>query len=529
MYCLDFRNDGVYIIFEKSLSEMDDSDKKIIIQKVKRKNLDGFQINTLLQALYKGTEQMVKLAPPQDNRLLDEEAIVRVSPDQMEAYILFHESDGGKILSSKDIISLLAAASVTFGIKSDVLDKLSISKTFSEEILIAEGKPAQHGQDASLKYHIDINKKASPKVYEDGQIDYRILDNIENVVKDQILVSLIPPTTGFPGRTVLDKEILPKSGKSLSLPRGKNTLIAEDNLALVSAIEGKVEIFEKKVNVFALHEVRENVDNSTGNIDFVGNVVVNGNVLSGFVVKAGGSIEIKGVVEGANLIAGGNIILKRGAQGMGKGAILSGGNVIARFIESANVNAKGDVLAEAIMHSSIYCGGKIKVAGKKGLIVGGKLHAGQSVSALTVGSPMATFTEIEVGIDPEIRKEYDQLKKEIEEMQIDAKKAEQILVMFSKMEENGRQLPVDKQILKAKARKTVNSLSEKLQDSKIRIIELEEIILAVGESKVSVKQTVYPGVSIAIGSSSIRIKDTLHSPTFKREHGEVRVVAYQPI
>jgi len=529
MYCLNFREDGVYFKFTSDPSSLAETEKRQIIQRLKRKNLAGLQINTVLQAIYKNETMEVKIAHSQPDIAVDEEMTVRITSDQMQAFATFLPPDGGRNLSLHEINSILEEAAIVYGIKNDVLKEIVLKKLYENEILVAQGTPPKNGQDAVLQFHVELNKKAKPKVDEDGQIDYRLLDTIENVNKGQLLVSVIPPTPGIPGRTVLNKEITAKPGKSLNLPKGKNTGITDDNLGLVALIEGKAEVIDKKVHVFSVHEVKESVDHSTGNIDFVGNVVINGNVVSGFEVRAGGSIEVKGVVEGANMFAGGNIVLKRGVQGVGKGSIVSAGNVIARFIESGNVLAKGDIIAEAIMHSNVRCGGIIKAAGKKGLLVGGKLHAGRGISAFTIGSPMATYTEIEVGVDPEVRKEFDLLKKELVIMENDVKKAEQILALVNKIEMAGQPLTIDKQLLKAKAKNTTAAIYAKIDETNIRILELEQIILSVSESKVSASKTVYSGVNIAIGASSIRVKDTVEYVTFKIQHGEVRPVAYQPM
>ena len=88
------------------------------------------------------------------------------------------------------------------------------------------------------------------------------------------------------------------------------------------------------------------VDASTGDIEYDGNVMIPGTVRTGFTVKAKGDIQVNGVVEGATLIAGGNIVIKRGVQGMSRGRLVSGGDICAHFFESANVEAKGDVLAD---------------------------------------------------------------------------------------------------------------------------------------------------------------------------------------
>ena len=117
---------------------------------------------------------------------------------------------------------------------------------------------------------------------------------------------------GIPGKTVTGEMLSPINGSPVTLPRGKNVTISEDNMSLVSKINGQVSFQDGKVNVFSTYEVEADVDTSTGNISFIGNVCIRGNVLSGFTVEAGGNVEVWGVVEGAVIKAQGDIILRRG-------------------------------------------------------------------------------------------------------------------------------------------------------------------------------------------------------------------------
>src|SRR5690606_25436793 len=134
-----------------------------------------------------------------------------------------------------------------------------------------------------------------------------------------------------------------------------------------TAIDGQIDFSGDKINVFATYEVKADVDISTGNISFIGNVLVRGNVLSGFKVEAGGNVEVWGVVEGATIQAGNDIILRRGMQGMGKGILISGGDIVARYIENSTIEARRDIKSEAIMHSHVICGRKLELTGRKGL------------------------------------------------------------------------------------------------------------------------------------------------------------------
>lgn len=59
------------------------------------------------------------------------------------------------------------------------------------------------------------------------------------------------------------------------------------------------------------------------------------------------------MIEGACIEAGGNIIIARGMNGMAKGILKAGGNIVAKFLENATVSAGGYVNTESILHSNV--------------------------------------------------------------------------------------------------------------------------------------------------------------------------------
>lgn len=159
-------------------------------------------------------------------------------------------------------------------------------------------------------------------------------------------------------------------------------------------------LVEGKVFVSDVYEV-ENVDLSTGNIEFEGSVQVRGNVSSNFEIRAGGNVIISGVVEGACIEAGGNIIIARGMNGMAKGNLRAGGDIVAKFLENATVSAGGYVNTESILHSNVTAATEIQVTGKRGFITGGHVRAGQRIEVKTLGATLGAPTVVEVGVDPE--------------------------------------------------------------------------------------------------------------------------------
>jgi uncharacterized protein (DUF342 family) len=251
---------------------------------------------------------------------------------------------------------------------------------------------------------------------------------------------------------------------------------------------------------------------------------VRGNVLSGFVVEAGGNVEVWGVVEGAVIKAGGDIILRRGMQGLGKGTLISGGDIIARYIEHSNIDAKNDIKSEAIMHSNVKCGNKLELAGKKGLLVGGACKVGKEISAKVIGSHMATVTDIEVGTDPSLRERYKSLKEEITNIESDLKKADQAITILKKLEMAGMLTP-EKQEIMAKSVRTKVFYTNKIGELKEELVQVETKLQQDAYGKIKIYNYIYPGTKVAIGTCMMYIKETMQYCTLYRDGADVRVGA----
>jgi uncharacterized protein (DUF342 family) len=290
---------------------------------------------------------------------------VMVSPDKMKAYISFNPPDNGRMLTLDEVLGELSKNGVIYGINKTNLETVVKYPVFNEMICVAEGTQPVNGHNGKVEFSFDINRESRPTILEDGRVDFRELNLIQSAEKGQVLCTLIPPVPGVPGKTVYGTDLPALDGKPVPMPKGRNVVVSDDGATLLANISGQISYIDGKVSVFATYEVQADVDNSTGNINFIGNVSVRGNVLSGFVIEAGGNVEVLGVVEGAVIKAGGDIILRRGMQGMGKGVLVSGGDIIARYIENSNIEARNDIKAEAIMHSNVKCGNKLELSGRK--------------------------------------------------------------------------------------------------------------------------------------------------------------------
>jgi uncharacterized protein (DUF342 family) len=521
---IKYLTDGVYLTIFPPIGKGKKVDVNTVIDKLNRKQIKGFNRNTVETAVIKAEKLPVKIAEAQQEMFSDATMSVIISPDKMKAYISLRAPEGGKDLTQIEILDQLEANKVTYGINKVTVETISKYPVYGEMICVAEGSLPINGQNGKVEFLFDIIKDRKPTIMDDGRVDYRELDIIENVSSGQKLCQLIQPIPGTPGKTVLGYDIKAIDGKVATLPKGRNVEFNEDGTELYSTIDGQVIYIEGKVSVFASYEVKADVDVSVGNINFVGNVIVRGNVLSGFSIEAGGNVEVWGVVEGAFIKAGGDIILRRGMQGLGKGTLISGGDIIARYIEHSNIEAKNIIKSEAIMHSFIRCGNKVELTGKKGLLVGGVCRAGKEVIAKVIGSNMATVTEIEVGIEPGLRERFKSVREEINGMEADIKKADQAITILRKLEAAGALTP-DKVEIMGKSVRTKVYMENRIKDLKEEYETIESKLQQDAYGKVRIMNYVYPGTRVAIGSCMMFVKELLQYCTLYRDGADIRVGA----
>jgi uncharacterized protein (DUF342 family) len=521
-YQILYQSDGVYLSVFPPADNGKRVDVQSVLDRLERKKVQNFDKDLVSIVVQKAGKAPVKIAGPQEEISMNATANIMVSPDKMKAYISFIPPENGRMMTKEEIINFLNDNGIIYGINKTSLETIVKFPVYNESILIAEGTPPVAGQNGKLEFNFDVKKETKPTILEDGRVDFRELNLIQNATKGQLLCTLIPPVHGTPGKTVYGTDIPATDGKPVPLPKGRNVSVSEDGTQLISNIDGQINYIDGKVSVFSTYEVQADVDNSTGNINFIGNVNIRGNVLSGFVVEAGGNVEVMGVVEGAVIKAGGDIILRRGMQGMGKGILISGGDIVARYIENSNIQAKNNIKAEAIMHSNVKCGNKLELSGKKGLLVGGSYKVGKEIVAKVIGSHLATATDIEVGMDPTIRERYKALKEELISIENDLRKAEQAVVILKKLEIAGTLTPEKKELMD-KSIRTRAFLSNRINEVTEEINHIEGRLQQEAYGKIKCYNFIYPGTRVSIGSCMMYVKENLQYCTLYRDGADIRI------
>lgn len=471
-------------------------------------------------------EDTVCFLERKDCPALEETYSIEVSQDNMQVILRFYPaSQSGKRTTMDSVIRDLRYRNVVYGIQMNVLqDHFMSDGIYGTDLIVAKGKEPRHGTDASVRYYFNTDVHAQPTLKDDGTVDYFHLNMINPCRKGQLLAEIIPEDEGEYGITVQGAKIRPRQVKKAHLEFGHNIEISEDRKKLTSLVDGHVSLVEGKVFVSDVYEV-ENVDLSTGNIEFEGSVQVRGNVSSNFEIRAGGNVIISGVVEGACIEAGGNIIIARGMNGMAKGNLRAGGDIVAKFLENATVSAGGYVNTESILHSNVTASTEIQVTGKRGFITGGHVRAGQRIEVKTLGATLGAPTVVEVGVDPEKKAEYMKLQKEISEIVKNIRSIQPILASFTEKKNRGVRFTPDQLNYIRNSAATMETQKKSLAEKNARMQELQMEFNPQEKAAVIVKGEVYPGTTIIIGDSSMQVKNTYQYCRFERIDGDVKATA----
>lgn len=448
-----------------------------------------------------------------------------LSQDKMTLTARFYSpSLKGERMTAEEFLKDLELNKVTVGIRTEAIREFFKAPEYCTDIIVAQGQMPRNGTDARIEYYFQTDLKAKPTLKEDGSVDFFHLNTISHCRKGDVLARLFPEDPGEAGISVYGEKIRPREVKRAALKYGRNITLSEDKTVLTADTDGHVTLVEDKVFVSNVLEV-ENVDNSTGNIDYDGSVKVNGNVCTNFIVKAKGNIEVSGIVEGAYLEAGGNIIITRGMNGMARGVLKADGNIISKFIENSKVTAGGYISTESILHSEVAAGTTITVTGRRGFITGGRVSATNLIQVKTLGSAMGADTIVEVGIDPNLKMKVQQLQKQIaDNNKVIAQIHPVLSAMTQKLAQGIKLKPEQIKSLQEMLQKE-NKLKEAIEKDTAEYNSYMDLMDESNAARIEVSGEVFAGTKICISDVSLVVKSSMTYCKFTKERGDVKMTA----
>ncbi len=476
--------------------------------------------------------EYVKVADYKPEERSEGRVVIEISDDYMKAFMtLIPPKPRGRVLDIDDIMEALNDKNVIVGIKEDVINKCLEEDVYNVMTVITVGSKPENGEDAKIVYNFRTEKTVHLEEDEKGQVNFKDLDLVENVVAGQLLATKVKATEGQPGRTITNNLLEAKPGKDIDLVPGKNTELSPDGMNIIATINGQVVFSNEKVSVEPIYEIKGDVDMHTGNILFLGTVIVKGNVEDGFSIKAAGDIEIKGSVGKCLLDAEGDVNIKQGVMGKLGGTIKTGGSVWSKFLEQVTVIADKNVFVQdGIMHCQVDATEKVVCFGKRATIVGGRIRAGEIVNTKTLGSVSFTETIVEVGVDPKSRQRLFDLEKEQSKNEDSMEKLNTNITTLENQQKVKRKFTDEKRELLGQMLTSREELLVRINEIREEMDELKsylKLLKTIG--KTSVSKNVYPGVKIGIKDTYFDVTNEFKYITFVLESGRIRMKKYEEI
>lgn len=521
------KEDGLYLTVYPPKTDMRPVSINEILYYVEKRKLYGCDSATLSEACKAGASQITCLKISDEKpHPFQEFGDYRISSDAMRVEAVFYPPfKGADCLSSDEIKKDLKSIGVKYGFDEEAIASFLDKKNYFDSVIVAKGTEPRQGCDGYVEYKFNPDLKPAPKMNEDGTVDFHTLEVVNNVQKDQVVAVLHPEDRGYAGKDVYDRFVMPKAVGHVIFHHGRNVRLSEDGKELISDVNGHVVLDGEKILVFDVLEL-ENVDTSSGDVDYKGNVKIKGNVQAGFKVKASGDVIVGGLVEGATIEAGGNITLNRGVQGMTKARIIAGGNIVSKFLESAElVQAGGYIETDSILHSKVLAKDKIVATGRNGLIVGGDVRSIVLIEATNIGNEMGTNTTVGVGLDPAAKRKVDSLKKDLSELGNKKIQLKQIVTSLRKMQDSGQELDDNKKQMQSKTMTQMLLIDKELNEKKKELDNLKSQITEETNARIKVRGDVFVGTRLIFGDQSMFVKEKYSYCQFMKERADIKLMA----
>tara|TARA_Y100000589_G_scaffold212531_1_gene200293 strand:+ start:2082 stop:3614 length:1533 start_codon:yes stop_codon:yes gene_type:complete len=462
-----------------------------------------------------------------ESEILQKSVGVKVSKDKMEVFLSLSLPENCPPFAKPEVISVLESLNIIHGIDEEKIEALcndiNLSNLPVVDKAIARGSKPKIGHDAKIKYFFEVEPKKMLQEDENGRINFKELNLINNVEQGDLLAQKIPMVNPVAGTNIYGQPVLPDPVKDTDFVPGKNTKVSEDGLKCLAAIDGEVKLEKKMIQVSPIFIIDGDVSLDTGNITFNGTVQVYGDVRSGFSIKAKRDIIIRGMVESAELTAGGNIVIQNGFVAQNKGHIRCRGNLDVKYIDQGKVTCHGDLRVESsILHSDVTCFSEMKLPFAR--IIGGSTTVVKNIEIRELGTKLGVPTEITVGDKPIINQRLIDLRSQLDEKNQLYEKMKSVKNLpIEQVEANLKNLP-------DKLAKTLHLVLEKNEEiiSEIQTLEsmiqkLEILFRMKTRSKLIVNLKVFPNVTIIIGHSKTVVSDPTSACSYFEDSFDQRV------
>ena len=344
----------------------------------------------------------VAAEPPDDPDPLAEGLSVQISEDRMTATLTLPPLMGAPTPDPAAIAEYLRDDHRLIDVDTDAVEQAVLEATESESeatsTIVARGAEPVAGENGQLEWLGDFFESRALKL-PDGRVDHYHRTKV-SVYEGQPILKIHPPTKGQAGADVHGNPVKSQPGTEAEVELDETVRREERDPSLICAARaGMVEYYRGRVSVSEVMIVDE-VDFSSGSIDFEGAVQVRNSVAPKFTVAGSGTVIIGGPVENARVESKKSITIDKGVMGKGDAVVTCAGDLSIGFARETAIHCGGRLDARREL---LWCEGEVHgdLMAETGRIVGGHWRAGGRVVADEVGSREEVTTIITLGEAPE--------------------------------------------------------------------------------------------------------------------------------
>lgn len=457
-----------------------------------------------------------------------------ITKDKMTVFLNVIVYNPQQQVTPQEIVAKLNSIGVVYGINNQIINEFCENRQFFKSIRAATGLQPTKGDDGFLTFFFRKEISNAPVELADGTLDFKNMNNIENVSKDDLLCQRTPAQPGVDGMDVMGNPVPSAMGKEAVMPIGKNIVISEDGLSAYAGIEGEISYRNNTIIIEDCKIIKGDVGPGTGNIEYNGSVIVNGEVMEGFSVKATKNITIKGNVEGAQIVAGGDIALLSGINGMSKGIVKADGDITAKYVENVTIDCGGTFRTDVAINCIVWSKGAIIVKGKNGAILSGSYMANDYIYVKTVGTENRNNASLMVqnlwylkSINDKEHEQHFDVRANARDMGDVQKNLDNVAraIEAVKSPNSPFESPADKGIALKKYILLKSQLNQQMMGLQRQLEAYEK-----GKDKSSLRVicpgVIHPGGKIILDRHGMKIEHALHNQKVFLDHGEI---AFGPI
>lgn len=445
---------------------------------------------------------------------LDKACRVAISADGLRATLQIDPGFDAQAVTPESVQAILAArgfesSAILTEAVAELSNQLAADTEATAEAVVAEGKASVEGVDGRFELSPELAppEPEPPADGEEPSFDHYGRSAFIIVEQGQVVGTLHKHTEAEDGMDVRGEVIKATPGRPCQLKFDDSVELHDDG-SVTALRRGRVEMSATRLSIDPVLEIAESVDFSTGNVKFPGDVLIGKGVRDCFEVEVGGNLEVVELVEAAEVTSKGSVVLLRGMAGRGKGTLLAGGDLEAKYLDGAQVTVKYDLRVQREVTNCTTHVGRC-VRSPSCTVVGGELWARFGGEVRTLGGEAEAETLVRIGVDAE--------------MDACARMLESLLPQTVGRIERARQELADIQHTASKPTpsqaETITRLEFEIASEQARFpairAAIERVLTAYTKlegAKLAVEKAIMPGVTIAIGSQAATVRETIRGP-----------------